>query len=117
MSRKPAGVIVNYIEIPREILESPKDLEVLTEIMFVSKLPFLVSISRGLQFTTIEYHSSKTEMLLVTSINKIVIYYKSHGLHVGTMFVDPEFQFLEEKVVSTALNTTGARDDVLEVER
>ena len=43
----------DYIEIPRLILESHKELEVLTEIMFIDKLPFLVSISRGLNFTTI----------------------------------------------------------------
>ena len=89
----------------------------MTYVMFVNKVPFLVIIIRGLKFTMIYYISSNTDIALVSSINKIVIYYKSHGLHVGTMFVDPEFQFLEEKVVSTALNTTGARDDVLEVER
>ena len=33
------------------------------------------------------------------------------------MFVDPEFKSLEEKVVSTTLNPTGARDHVPEVER
>ena len=33
------------------------------------------------------------------------------------MFVDPEFESLEEKVVSTTLNTTGACDHVPEVER
>ena len=33
------------------------------------------------------------------------------------MFVDPEFKSLEEKAVSSTLNTTGARDHVLEVER
>ena len=33
------------------------------------------------------------------------------------MIVDPEFQFLEEKVVSTTLNTTGVFDYVPEVER
>ena len=33
------------------------------------------------------------------------------------MFVDPEFHFLEEKVLSTAVNTTGARDYTLELER
>ena len=33
------------------------------------------------------------------------------------MFVDTEFQFLEEKVVSTTLNTTGALDHVPEVKR
>ena len=63
--------------------------------MFVNKLPFLVSVSRGLKFTTIEYLSSKTYIALVSYINKIVSYYKSHGLHVGMMFLDPEFQFLE----------------------
>ena len=50
-------------------------------------------------------------------MNKIVSYYKSPSLHVGTMFVDPEFHFLEEVVVITALNKTGARDYVPEVER
>ena len=33
------------------------------------------------------------------------------------MFVDPELQFTEDKVVSTSLNTTGARDPIPEVER
>ena len=59
--------------------------------MFINKLPFLVSISQGLKFTTIEYLSSKNEISLVTSINEIVSYYTLQGLHVGTMFVNPEF--------------------------
>ena len=32
------------------------------------------------------------------------------------MFIDPKFQFLEEKVVSTTLNTIGERDHFPEVE-
>ena len=80
--------------------------------MFFKKLLFLVSISLGLKFTKIDDLSSKNEISLVTSINKIVSYYISHGLHVGKMFVDPEFQFLVEKVLSTTINTTGAHDHV-----
>ena len=53
--RKPASVVTDYIEIPREILESHKELEVSTDIMFINKIPFLVSISRRLKLTTIEY--------------------------------------------------------------
>ena len=83
--------------------------------MFINKLLFLVSIIRQLKFATIEYLSSKNEIALATSIDKIVSYYRSHGLHVGKMFVDPEFKSLEEKVVSTTLNTTGARDHIPEV--
>ena len=88
-----------------------------TDIMFINKLLFLVSIIRRLNLTTIEYLSSKNEIALVTSINKIVSYNRSHGLHVGTMFVDPSFKSLEEKVVRTTLNTTGERDHLPEVER
>ena len=74
--RKPASVVTDYVEIPREILESRKELEVSTDIMFINKLPFLVRISRRLKFTTIEYLSSKKDIALVTSINKIVSYYR-----------------------------------------
>ena len=65
------------------------------DIIFINKLPFLVNISRHLKFTTIDYLSSKNEIALVTPINKIVTYYISQGLHVVTMFVDPEFKSLE----------------------
>ena len=61
-------------------------------IMFINKIPFLVSIKRRLKFTMIEYLSSKNEIVLIASINKIVSYYRSLGLHVVTIFVDPEFK-------------------------
>ena len=88
-----------------------------TDIMFINKLPFLVNISQRMKFATIEYLSSMNKIALVTSIDKRVSYYISHGLHVVTMFVDPEFKSLEENVVSSTLNKTGARDHVPEVER
>ena len=56
--RKPASVVTDYVEIPREILELCKELEVLTNIMFINKLPFLARTSRQLKSTTIEYLSS-----------------------------------------------------------
>ena len=93
--RKLASVVADYVEIPREILESRNELEVSTDIMFINKLPFLVRIIQQLKFTTIEYLSSNNEISLVNSINKIVSYYRSHSLHVGMMFVDPEFKSLE----------------------
>ena len=86
----------------------------MTDIMSIKKLPSLVIIIRGLKSTTIEYLSSKNEISLVTSVNKIVSYYKSHGVHVVTMLLDPEFQLLEEKVFSATHNKTGECDHVSE---
>ena len=45
--------------------------------MFVNKITFLVSISRGPRFTTIEYLSCKNKIALVSSINK-KIFIKNH---------------------------------------
>ena len=70
----PDSVVTDYVEIPREVLHSRKELEVSTDIMFINKLPFLVRISRRLKFTTIDYLPSKNKVALVTSINKIVSY-------------------------------------------
>ena len=53
--RKPVSIVMDYIKIPREFFESRKELEVSTEIMFINKLLFLVSIRQRLKFTTIEY--------------------------------------------------------------
>ena len=53
MRRKPASIVTDYDDIPREILESHKELEVSTDIIFINKHMFLVSISLWLKFTTI----------------------------------------------------------------
>ena len=61
VSRKPAIVVTDYVEIPWEIFELLKELEVSIDIMFINKLLFRVSISRGLKCTTIEYISNRSE--------------------------------------------------------
>ena len=74
MRHNPDSIVTDYADIPREILESRKELEVSMDIMFMKKIPFLVSISQRLKFITVDYLSSKNEIELVTSINKIVSY-------------------------------------------
>ena len=49
--RKPASVVTDYVDIPREILESHKELEVSTDVMLINKLLFLVNFSRRLVLT------------------------------------------------------------------
>ena len=41
--------------------------------MFINKLPFLVSIIRGMKFTTIEYFSNKNEIALEIPLIKLLV--------------------------------------------
>ena len=86
-----------------------------TDIIFINKLPFIVSISRGIKSTTVEYISNRNKESLINSINKIVNNYKSRGLTVQMMYSDPEFEFLEGRIPCT--NTAGARDHMPEVDQ
>ena len=91
---KPDSIVTGYVEIPQKILKLIKELEFSVEIMFVNKLPLLLSITKGLEFTRIEYILNMSKSSLVNSVNKTVRHYKSHGLLVRTMFEDPGFQFI-----------------------
>jgi hypothetical protein len=52
------GIHVNpeYHQVPMTIMEKYRDLTLCIDMMFVNKLPFLVTISRGVMFGTGEVH-------------------------------------------------------------
>ena len=43
---KPKQVVIDYMEMPKNILESNKNITLSIEIMFVNKIPFVTTISR-----------------------------------------------------------------------
>ena len=51
--RRSEAVVSDYVEIPKGILSMNTGLEVSVNVMFISKLSFLVSVSKILNFTTI----------------------------------------------------------------
>ena len=52
--RQPRPVVSDYMEIPEEIKQMNRDVELSADIMFVNEIPFLVTISRRIMFTTVE---------------------------------------------------------------
>jgi hypothetical protein len=44
--RTPAGVMTEYVKIPKEIISLNKNVTLAVDIMFVCGIPFMVSISR-----------------------------------------------------------------------
>ena len=73
--RRKEAVVSKYINIPEEVLGINTKLEVLFYVIFFNKLPFLVSVSKRLKFTTIEYILNRLEKELAVSVNKILNFY------------------------------------------
>ena len=47
-------VVIDYLVMPKNILEKNKKITLSIDIMFVNKIPFVTTISRHIKFTTIE---------------------------------------------------------------
>jgi hypothetical protein len=77
-------------------------------IMFVNGLPFVVSISRKIKFTTVEYLLRRKQNHLVKSIRKIINLYKQRGFTIETALMDREFECLRGDFQEINLNTTAA---------
>ena len=94
-----------------------KEVFLTADVMFVDGIPFFISMSRGIKFTTVEYLSRQTKKMLGNALQKIVTFYGTRGYHVGTALMDGDFKCLEGQVPGVHLNTTAASEHVPDIER
>jgi hypothetical protein len=87
------------------------------DIMFVNGLPFLVSISQKIKFTTGEYLIGRKQNHLVNSIRKIINLYKQRGLRIETALSHREFECLRGDLPEINLNNTAASEHVPDIEQ
>ena len=59
---KPKPVVIDYLVMPKNILENNKKITLSIDIMFVNKIPFVTTISRHIKFTTVEAIQKKTKL-------------------------------------------------------
>ncbi len=115
--RTPESVTTNYVQIPRAILEQHQLVTLAVDIMFVNRVPFLVSVARGLNLVTAEFTPSRTAKQLAAGITWMMDLYACRGFQVGTVLMDNEFERLQNLGLILAINTTAAKEHVPEVER
>ena len=115
--RPPDAVRTDYVHLPRVIQERYQVVVLTSDVMFVNKVPFLVSQSRGLNLLTVEFLPTQTAKSLAAHINQIRHLYAQGGFTVGTVLMDNEFKKLRPLVPGLNINTTAAKEHVPEIER
>ena len=106
--KKPEHVRVDYVQIPRDIIDMHKYVTLVADVMFVNGLPFLVSSSRGISLVTIEYLPSRTVKRLAITLEQVLKVYARGGFAVQTMMMDMEFEKLVDLLPNVAINTMAA---------
>ena len=78
------------MEIPKSILEINKNITLSIDIMYVNKIPFVTTISRHVEFTTVEDIQRRTKSQLVEFIKNVVAIYTQRGLKLDNALLDGE---------------------------
>jgi hypothetical protein len=100
-------------------MEIHQDLTLAADIMFINNIPFLLTTSRNIQFTTVERLPSQKKRDILTAITKVIHLYQRRGFSLSTCLMDNKFATLrgplfERKI---ALNTCAPGEHVPEIER
>ena len=105
---KPEHVSTAIVKIPQQILSNQQYVTLSADVIFVNQVPFLVSSSRNINLTTIEFiprcFASKLGLLL----QRIVAVYARAGFIVQTILMDNEFNKVIDHSPNVILNTTAA---------
>ena len=115
----PAPVVSEYYAVPPEILLQNSDVDVTGDVMFVNRIPFLVTLGQKIKFTTAENISDRKAKTLLQGLQNMTSLYNKQNVNIATLFMDNEFEVLKPKLdaMSITLNTTATNDHVPEIER
>jgi hypothetical protein len=117
----PGGrVRPEYEEFPIGIKEQYQDISICMDLMYVNKLPFLVTMSREIKFGTVGAVKSRHNKVLLPAITKSVKrLYALRGFRVKFCHADNEFEPMRKALldIGMELNVVAEAEHVPEVER
>ena len=97
--------------IPPDILLKYKDVTLAMDIMFVNKLPFLLTLSRDIKFGTVEYLLSRGHTNVMNAIRQIKALYRIRGFRVRHIHSDGEFSAMEADLLMERITLTTCAND------
>jgi len=105
--------------IPPEIMDRHRDVTIAMDIMFVNKLAFLVNISIGIKFGTVEFLVSRGHDNILAAVKRIKNIYAKQGFNVTHCKADLEFKPLRTDLDGEGIHLNAVAEDehVPEIER
>jgi hypothetical protein len=118
---KSIPVARDYVKVPMELMELHKEVFLTTDIFFVNKIPFFLTLSRKICFTSVNHLTDRTISHIFKAFKEMYQYYLQRGLHIKTMHADGEFTPLKPLIESMPggpmVNLASANEHVPKIER
>jgi hypothetical protein len=97
VQKRPEPIKTDIVSIPKEIRELHKEVTLTIDIFFVNKIPFFLTLSRVLYFTTVTHLPDRNLDQIFKVLKGIFYYYLQQGFRVTFITGDGEFASLVEQ--------------------
>jgi hypothetical protein len=111
--RKTHPMARDYVKVPKELLKLHKEVFLTTDIFFVNKIPFFLTLSRKIFFKAINHLVYRTVPQIFKAFKEMYQYYLQRGFHITTVHADGELAMPGGPMV----NLASANEHVPEIER
>ncbi len=114
VQKRPEPIKTDIVSIPKEIRELHKEVTLTKDIFFLNKIPFFLTLSRVLYFTTVTHLPNRSLDEIFKVLKGIFYYYLQQGFHVAFVTGDGRFaslkQFTNLLMGAPWLNLTSANE-------
>jgi hypothetical protein len=97
---KSIPVARDYVKVPMELLKLHKEAFLTTEIFFVNKIHFFLTLSRKICFAAVNHLADRTVPQIFKAFKEIYQYYLQRGFHITAVHANVEFAPLKSLVES-----------------
>jgi len=119
--RKTNPVFRDYVKVPTELLKLHKEVFLTTNIFFVNRIPFFLTLSSKICFTAVNHLADRTVPHIFKALKEIYQYYLQRGFRITTVHTDGEFAPIKTLIESLPggpmVNLASANEHVPEIER
>ena len=117
--QKPAPVVSDYIEIPKELIDNHVNIILCIDGMKINGVPFITTVSRNIMYRTAEWVPNQTSQAYRSVLDNVFRIYNHAGLQITTINCDNEFRPLIQELqdaYNVRMNYANQQDHVPEAE-
>ena len=87
-------VKMDFVEFPKWLIKLHDKLFITVGMMFINRMPFLISVLRNIKFSTIQKMANIKKATLLGGIGTIIAQYRKGGFHIKILLLDQKFNAL-----------------------
>jgi hypothetical protein len=119
--RNTNPVARDYVKVPKDLLKHHKEVFLTTDIFFVNKISFFVTLSRNICITVVNHLANRTVPQIFKAFKEMYQYYLQHGFHITMVHSDGEVEHHKTLIESMPgvhmVNLESSNEHVPEIER